>query len=487
MIHFTFHSRLIFLYIVTLAVLLAITAGSLFYLLSREVGRKFDTAIWMLGTAEAEGITASLKARGVNTPNDQMVINHQYRELLGYNKYHLEKYVTVVDSNGRAADFSENLSAPITFDNELVKRSLAGETVFQTVQIENVGAVRAVYMPVRDEFTAQPFVVIIGLPESFIDEDIGKFWRLTILVFSILLTLTALSAYFLARSAIKPIEKITAAAEQISVQNLTERLPDLQPPDEMGRLTGVLNQMLARLEDSFKAQRQFSVRVAHELRTPLTILKGENQVTLKRRRTVVEYEAQLYSNLEEAEKMEHSIDELLLFARYEAGETEMPRRNVRLDVVVSQVAKELRPLAEACEVEFHIENSEEIEVFGEAQSLARLVSKFTENALNFTPNGGRVTIRSFLAEGHPVLEIQDTGIGISPEDLPHIFERFYRSANVSRTNIKGTGIGLAMAEVIARLHNAKITVESQPQAGTRFIIKFPRLPIVPSLCEQPVE
>lgn len=472
---FTSNSRLIFFYVAMLGVLLALTVGGLYFYFSNEADKKFDAGIWMLGAAEAEGIAANLKVRGVNAPDDQTVINYQYRKSLGYDKYPLEKYVTVVDANGKAADFTENMQTPMPFDKKLFEQSLAGEAVFQTIQIENVGEVRAVYMPVRGELTLEPFVVIIGLPKNFIQDDIQKFWRLTVLAFSTLLVITALSAYWLTRNAIQPIKEIAAAAAQISGKDLTIRLPDMQPPDEIGRLSDVLNKMLARLEKSFEAQRNLSVRIAHELRTPLTILKGENQVTLKRTRSIEEYEAQLRSNLEEAEKMEHSIEELLLFARYEAGETEMPRRSVRLDVVVSQVAKQLRSTAEASEIEFKIENSVEVEVFGEEQSLERLVCKFAENALNYTPNGGSVTIRSFTSTGHPILEIEDTGVGIAPEDLPHIFERFYRAANIGRANGKGTGIGLAMAEVIARMHNAEIKVESKQNTGTKFIVKFPVL------------
>ncbi|MGI8467051.1 MAG: ATP-binding protein [Pyrinomonadaceae bacterium] len=467
----TFRARLTLWFVITLGLLLVLTAGALVYVLSRETQKKFDTALWMLGASESEAIAASLTERGLNAPDKDTVINHHYRELLGYDGGRLEKYVTVVDAHYHVADFTDNLAAPLPFDDDLINKSLTGEAAYQTIEVENVGWLRVVYMPVRGAAIAEPFVVIVGLPEKFVGEDIRGFRQAVIFAVLILLVLTALSSYFLAARAVRPIEKVIAAAESITARNLKEQLPEQAAAEPIGRMVAVFNQMLSRLETAFETQQRFADRAAHELRTPLTILKGENQVLLNRRRSTEEYETQLRSNLEEVEKMQRTIDELLLFARYEAGETEMPRRRVRLDSVVESVVKDLRPLAEKNEIEFIVETAT-AEIFADEQALGRLTCKLLENALFYTPRGGRISVKVFYEREQSVLLVEDTGVGISPEDLPHIFERFFRSSSARRMRPAGAGIGLALAAVIARLHNAEIEVESDPQKGTRFIVKF---------------
>lgn len=468
----TFGSRLILRYVVTLGYLLAVTAGILSYTLDWQAKNKFDTALQILGTSEAETILANLQKRGAKTPDKNSIVDFRYREIFNFKNRQLEKYITVVNSNQQAADFSENLNAPLAFDDEFLSRSLAGEVVFQTINVEERGNLRVVYIPVRTTDISQNFVVIIGLPEDFISGDIRFFRLISALAILVLLGLTALSAYFLAKQTMRPIEKVTAAAESLTSKNFQDRIPEPLAEDQIGRLIKVYNQMLARLDDAFESQRRFATRAAHELRTPLTILQGEIQVTLRRRRSIEEYEIQLQSNLEEVEKMTRTVDDLLTFARYESGETEMPRRRVRLDEITASIAKDLRVIAEKDEKRFIVETDEVVEVFGDEQALARLVSNFIENAIFYTPRDGRIFVKVTAGNGKPTLIIEDTGIGIAPEDLPHIFERLFRSQAARQMRPKGVGIGLALAEVISRLHDAEIVVENNSPNGTRFTIYF---------------
>ncbi len=471
----TFGSRLILWYVVTLGYLLAITAVILSYTLDWQAKNKFDTALQILGTSEAETVLSNLAERSAKTPDNNSIVDVRYREIFNFKNQQPEKYVTVVNVNHRAVDFSENLSAPLPFDDDVLNHALAGEVVFQTINIKDNGNLRVVFIPVRSSGISQNFVVITGLPEDFISGDIKFFRLISAFAILVLLALTALSAYFLAKRTMRPIEKITAAAESLTSKNFQDRIPEQLADDQIGRLIKVYNQMLARLDNAFEAQRRFATRAAHELRTPLTILQGEIQVTLRRRRTINEYEAQLQSNLEEVGKMTRTIDDLLTFASYEAGETEMPRRLVRLDEIIAIIAKDLRVIAENDGKKFIVETDEEVEVFGDEQALARLVSNFIENAIFYTPDGGQIFVKVFAENEHPTLLVEDTGIGIAPEDLPHIFERLFRSRTARRMRPKGVGIGLALAEVIARLHNAEISVENNTPNGTRFTISFPSL------------
>ena len=470
----TFRTRLILWYIAAFAVLLCIAAAALIYALDYQAQKKFDTALCILGTSEAETILANIQGRGTPILDNKTIVDNRYGELFKFKNEPVEKYLTVVNADRRAVDFSENLSAPLPFDEKNLSRALNGEVVYQTIETGESRALRIVYVPVRATDFSEKFVVIAGLPEEFISADMMFFRLISVLAILLLLGLTALSAYFLMRQAVRPIEKITAAAKSVTSQNLQQRIPEQIADDQTGQLVTVYNQMLSRLDDAFEAQRRFATRAAHELRTPLTILQGEIQVTLRRRRAIDEYETQLRSNLEEVGKMTRIIDELLTFARYEAGETEMPRRRLRLDETVAIVAKDLRPLAEKEGKIFEVETVE-AEVFGDEQALVRLVSNFIENAICYTPGGGQIRIGVSIKENCPTLTITDTGIGIAPEDLPHIFERLYRSKQARQMRPKGIGIGLAMANVIARLHQAEISVETNFPNGTRITIVFPAL------------
>jgi len=470
----TFRARLTIGYVLTLSLLLILTAVGFLYALDRIAEKKFDTALWMLGAAEAESAAANVHQRGIARPDDLTVSNTHYREMLGFEQGPLEKYVTVIDDLHRVADMTKNLQTPLPVNAALLARSFAGEAVYQTVKVNGVGSLRVVYMPVRGQAVQHPFVVMVGLPEVFVGGELRSFNTMVALALITLMLLTGASAMMLAERAIEPIDKIAAAVESITALNLQARLPELRTRDQIGRLVTVFNQMLSRLEATFEAQRNFTARAAHELRTPLTILKGETQVTLNRRRTITEYENLLSSNLEEIEKLVVMIDDLLLLARYEGGETDIPRERVRLDELIAGATEELRHIASKKGIDLHI-LTDELSVEGDPKALKRLVCNLLENALLYTPHvGGRVSVRVAL-EGRSVhLIVEDNGIGIAPEELPHIFERFYRSPAARELRPEGSGIGLAMSSIITTLHGVTINVASKPGDGTRFTIIFPQ-------------
>ncbi len=467
----TFRVRLTLWYLATLIFLLSLTAVGLLYALGRIAEKKFDAALWMAGAAEAENAAANIERSGLERPDDQTISNTRYREVLGYENGPLEKYVTVIDDMHRVADMTSNLAAPLPVDDQLLARCFAGETVYQTVKVDGVGMLRVVYMPVRGEAVQHPFVVMVGLPESFVVSEVKSFNLMVALALVTLLLLAGASAMLLAERAIKPIEKIATAAESVNALNLKTRLEESGAHDQIGRLVAVFNKMLERLEAAFDAQRRFTSRAAHELRTPLTILKGEAQVALGRKRSVAEYEELLRSSLEEIDKLVQIIDDLLLLARYEGGERDIPHEPVALAEIVRSVADQLRPFASRKGIDLVVEAAE-LSVSGDAHALERLVCKLMENALFYTPRGGVVSARLLRDGGRADLTVEDSGIGIAPEDLPHIFDRFYRSSAAREMRPEGSGIGLSMAALIARLHDTTIDVASKKGKGTRFMISF---------------
>jgi heavy metal sensor kinase len=469
----TFRSRLVILNVVTLGLLLAVTSVGLIYVMNRIARDRFDSALWVIGVAEGGAIAERMVERGLERPDERAVTNRRFGRLVGIENWPLEKYVTVIDDERRVTDVSKNLPSPLAVDGALLERSFAGEVVYQTVEAGDVGQLRVVYVPVRGAPVARPFVVMVGLPLPLGGEHSVSFYVLTVATLVAFVKLTVVGSTLLARRAVKPLEKITAAAESINAFNLKERLPETGTRDQIGRLAAVFNRMLSRLEASFEAQRRFTDRAAHELRTPLTILKGETQVALGRRRVPEEYEGILRSNLEEIEKMVLMIDNLLLLARYEGGEAELPCQSARLDTIAANVADDLLPVASERGVALGIDDAAPQVVRGDPLALERLVFNLVENAIYYTPRGGKVAVR-VSREGERInLAVEDTGIGVAPEEIPQLYNRFFRSQAARRMRLEGSGIGLPVVAAIARLHGAEVDVTSEPGVGTKFMVRFP--------------
>ena len=468
----TFRSRLIILNVVTLGLLLAVTAVGLIYALNRMARDRFGSALWMIGVAVRGAIAERVVERGLERPDNRAVTNRRFGHLVGVGEWPQEKCVTVIDDGRRVVDVSRNLASPLPVDGVLLERSFAGEVVYQTVEAGGAGELRVVYVPVRGPSVPHPFVVMVGLPLSLVGDHSTGFYVLALAALAAFVKVTVLGSTLLARRAVAPLEKITAAAESINAFNLRERLPEPGTRDQIGRLAAVFNRMLARLEASFEAQRRFTDRAAHELRTPLTILKGETQVALGRTRTAEEYEELLRSNLEEVEKMVLMIDNLLLLARYEGGEADLPCQPARLDTIAANVADDLLPLASERGVALGVDTAEPLVVRGDPLALERLVFNLVENAIFYTPRGGSVTVR-VSREGEGIdLAVEDTGIGIAPDEMPQLYNRFFRSQAARRMRPDGSGIGLPVVSAIARLHGADVGVSSGPGAGTRFLVRF---------------
>jgi signal transduction histidine kinase len=451
----SFRARMTLWYVVALAALLAVTAITLLKMVNLNTQKRMDAALGIIAESEVERVEAGLPIRRVASTSDEGAPRH---------------YVAVLDNRQRVLDHSANLTSAIPVDDEAFAKALTGRTIYKSTSIPGVGVLRIAYVR-ADLPLPENKIVLVGLQESYADNDLRSLQILMGASFLGIVLLTGITAMVLADRALRPIRGITHEAEAINPEDLSARLKDPGSNDEFSRLVSVFNNLLSRIDSVFEAQRRFTSRAAHELRTPLTILKGETQVILRSRRTVEEYQATLNSSLEEIDKMVAIIDDLLLMARYESGEAEIPRDMVPLADVVTNVVHELSPLAEARRVEVNTALSPAC-VIGDRRALARLVSKIVENALFYTHPDGKVSISLQMLAEKAVLCVEDTGVGIKGEDLPNIFHRFYRSPSARDLRPEGVGIGLATVAVIAQLHDAQIDVQSEEGRGTRVQVRF---------------
>lgn len=264
------------------------------------------------------------------------------------------------------------------------------------------------------------------------------------------------------------------AARRIEAEDLSKRLPALPSDDELGRLATVLNDMLARLEQSFGAVRRFSADAAHELRTPLTIIKGEIEVALRSSQDPAEIRQALTSCLEEVDRLNALMEDLLLMARMEAKALSTPASPVNLAEVVQEAAPALTELANRAENHCTVIATTPLWVQGYESLLFRLVFNLAENAIKYTPRGGTIDVTLEQQSSAAVLQVKDNGPGITAEAQQHIFDRFYRG-DPSREG-SGTGLGLALVRSIAELHHGQVTVSSTLGRGSFFRVTLPLLP-----------
>jgi two-component system, OmpR family, sensor kinase len=292
------------------------------------------------------------------------------------------------------------------------------------------------------------------------------------------LLLGSYGGLLLANQALHPVDRLTRAAEEIEAGDLSKRVQVPAKMDELGRLAITFNRMIARLQAAFERQRQFTADASHELRTPLAVMRGDIEIALRRERKPEEYRSVLTSNLEETIRLSRLVEDLLMLARADAGQTLLQCEPLDLAELCAQVVEYLAPLAEVHEQQLRFTPPETtpLEVQGDAQRLKQMLLNLLDNALKYTPERGTIQLRLTRDEHEAVLSISDTGRGIPAEDLPHIFERFFRhSRSTSDKTVQGFGLGLSIVKWIVDSHGGKIIAESRPDHGTTFTVKLPLL------------
>jgi heavy metal sensor kinase len=283
----------------------------------------------------------------------------------------------------------------------------------------------------------------------------------------------AVGAYILIGRALKPVVRITRSAEDISLQNLGERLPVVHTGDELETLSLALNRMIKRLFDSMQNQRRFIADASHELRTPLAILRGELEYVMNHNRLSVEDRERVASNLEEVERLAHIVQGLLALSRLDGGEGQAESVVFDLAKVVSTTTEQMCLLAEDKGIALECPTLGPALVRGDPARVKQVVVNLVDNAINYTPQGGRVNVSTKTVNSHAVLEVADTGIGIPEEARMKIFERFYRVDPARSRELGGAGLGLSIVKSICMAHGCEVSVRSEIGKGSRFLIQFP--------------
>lgn len=340
--------------------------------------------------------------------------------------------------------------------------------------IGDLYAGQARYRALRAHITVKDESYDLAAATSTAEDDkfLRQFRLLLIGAAPMLALIASLGGYWMSRRALAPVDHLTWAARRISLDNLRERLPVRRSGDELQRLGDTWNEMLGRLDDAVQRMRQFTADASHELRTPLSIIRTTAELALRREREPADYRRALESIQREAEWMTQVAEDLLLLARADAGTLKLRSEAIGVDELARSVAAETAPMAESRGIAVHTRlGARDAQVNGDGRALRRLLAILLDNAVQHTPAEGSIEVETLVDGSVAAVAVRNSGEGIRSEDLPHIFERFYRG-DPARTRQNGAGLGLAIARSIAQAHGTDIQVQSVPGEGAEFSVRL---------------
>lgn len=450
------------LFAALLLCLIQIILGLLFYSLTAswlqnqvDEGLKSTAAQFLATMDDSEGLRDDNLNFNTNlTPANQILQEQLF-------------FIRVIDlQTGKIINTSTNYTLPVNLDEN--HTILPYETV--ATSGDNSQNVRLYTLSAP---TAPNLAIQVGHSLKSVEQTQSQILRLL----GIMLAATALLAlgtgWVLADRALIPVNAITTTARDIGEHDLNRRIKIDLPNDELGRLAQTFNQMLDRIEEAFARQKRFTADAAHELRTPLSIMQTGIDVILGQTRTADQYRAAMENMGEEVQRLTQLTTYLLMLARVDDPNFALKRHPMDLSLLLNTVIDDISTAADQKHITIHRDISPNVTLSADENRLIQMVLNLLENAVKYTPEKGQITINLKSQPSAVTFTIADTGQGIPPEDLPHIFERFYRSDRARSRNQGGFGLGLAIAQQIVQLHKGTIQVSSQPGAGTQFIVTLP--------------
>ena len=318
------------------------------------------------------------------------------------------------------------------------------------------------------------FIIEVAAPYNQIESVLRGLLLTFALGLPLIVALAIGGGYLLMRGALRPVDEIRQKAARITSRNLSERLPVLHTGDELERLAIDLNRMIERLEKSFHQINRFSADASHELRTPLTVLQGELEAIAQRGQSLPEdVRETIGSALEETHRLAKIVESLLAISRLEAGEARVQPMRLNFAELARTTADQMKLLAEEKHISMTCDGTDPVEVDADPSRLKQVVVNLLDNAIKYTHEGGNISIFITRRDEHAVLEVADSGLGISADDLPHVFERFYRADKARSRQMGGTGLGLSIVRSICLAHGGQVTVNSTEGRGSLFRVELP--------------
>jgi two-component system OmpR family sensor kinase len=462
--------RLTLWYGTALALILVIFASVLYAVMARGLKDQLDRSL-------AEAAAAAVRS----------VEQHRFGPFLHFEDISeefpelalLDYFFQIFSPTGKITIQSPNLKGPdIPLSLTALEAAFAGNTTFESARFHGHSPLRLISVPIIYEGTLVN-IVQVGTSLQPVEESLHRLLIILLVTVPVALVAALAGGWFLAGRALRPVEAITVAAQRIAAGDLSQRLTVRRSSDEVGQLASTFNEMIARLDTSFRQIRQFSTDASHELRTPLTVLKGETELALRRPRSGEDYRLVLESSLEEIDRMTRIVDELLFLSRADLGEVKMESVPVRLDALVEDIHRQATLLGQEHHVQVTPGTVTPATVQGDEFRLRELFLNLVDNAIKYSRPNGKVEISLMSEAGTARLSVSDHGIGIEPEVQARIFDRFYRTDAARAHAKKGTGLGLSICKWIAEAHHGRIEVQSSPGEGSKFTVVLPLAPLSP--------
>jgi heavy metal sensor kinase len=359
---------------------------------------------------------------------------------------------------------------PIT--EQVFEQARLGHVVLETVESIDGTPVRHLFLPIVREGKVQ-YVLQAEASLRLYRETLKGLVLLLTMGSATILLVAWLGSGWLAKKVLNPLDVLSTEAETMSESDLGKRLILGSPYQEFRRLTQAFNSVMDRFERSVESQRRFVDHAAHEMQTPLTVLQGHLEVALLKARTPDEYREALINNLEQVGRLISLTRSLLTLAKFTGDTPPVRLAPLALGALIHDLLAELNLLFDERRITLSFESQPVPDVYGDAQWIKQAVINLLDNALRYTPSGGKVTVRLQTAGKWVTVIVEDTGHGIEPEHLPHLFERFYRTDWARAKDSGGTGLGLPIVKGIAAAHGGAIEVTSRVNEGSVFTLRFP--------------
>ncbi|MGZ8366879.1 MAG: ATP-binding protein, partial [Nitrospira sp.] len=453
--------RLTLWYGTALALVLIIFSVVLYAITARSLRDTVDESL------EETAMTAvrSLEERGFLPLINEEELLSQFPELT-----RIDKFFQIFSPSGTITIRSPNIKQhEVPLSRTALDAAFAGQRIFESAKYPKEPPLRLISVPIMYRGNLL-YIVQVGTSMESVGETLQRFLVLLVVAIPIALAVSLAGGWFLAGRALRPVDKITLAAQRIAAGDLSQRLSMPAAHDEIGRLAATFNNMIGRLDTSFRQIRQFTSDASHELRTPLTVMKGETDLVLRRPRLLDDYKSVLESNLEEIDRMTRIVDELLFLSRADMGEVRVESLPVAMESLVEDIHRQAKLLAQDRNIEVLLGTVMPVVVQGDDLRLRELLLNLVENAMKYSHPGGKVEI-SLLNDGREArLSVTDQGIGIAPADHKKIFQRFFRTDVARGHTKKGTGLGLAICAWIAELHKGRVEVKSDLGQGSAFTV-----------------
>ncbi len=480
--------KITIVYMAILALTLSVFSMMLYHYVKRSLYENMDTLLRAKGEDIVHAVSSYWAAEKVGAKRygfradgsrieldiDFAAIAQRWVEAKSKDPKLLDIIVQIFDTQGNPVASSKNTQGITSVSNENFVSVLQGRTFFDTLTptfpTRRVIGFRVFLTPITQE-NEVIYVVQVASPLVSIQTALNILRVTLFVLFPVTVLLTGVMGAFLAKLTLRPVDSMIKTIHDITAENMKLEIAITNTKDEIEKLAETFNDMLKRLDNAFTSQKQLFEDLSHQLNTPLTVLKGEFEVGLKKMRSQEEYESIFKSSLEEINKIVKLVDNLLILARLESKRILPDRKELDLNLLAQGVVNSIKSLAERKGVGISLSRNEETAIIGDETELKHLFLNLIDNAIKYTPQGGKVTIGMAKDRDKAYIKISDTGMGISQEDLPHIFDRFYRAEKGAPG--QGFGLGLSIVKSIVDAHKGSIKAESLPGKGSTLTVSLP--------------